>query len=246
MHLLYVSNLLLNRYNDEIDGVPLAYSDERVVSTAAIVHPYFPLTRLTVTATLVAFRPRPGVRVVGIVNKVSEGYLGLVVLGFMNAVVRAADVRADLTPQLVGGTWASAKNPAHTIAVGDSVAFTVLRLEHSGAYVTLSGALTRRDTGNVAHVVASEKDKPKKKRKDKKEKKRRKGKGAESEAEEVEVGEDGGAAAAAEGKRKRKKSEGGGGEEEKSEKKKKKKQEEKESGKGAEKKRKKGGDRQAT
>jgi len=135
-----------------LEGVPIAYSDERVLSTVAIVHPYFPLTRLAVSATLVCFRPHPGARVLGVVNKVTEGYIGLVVLGFMNAVIRAQDVRPDLKPRLLGSEWSSAKNPAHVIRVGDTVAFTVAIVEHSGPYVTLIGALTAADTGNVAIV----------------------------------------------------------------------------------------------
>ena len=148
----YVS-LLHPRYNHDLEGVVLSYSDERVLSHAAVVHPYFPLTRLLVQATLVVFRPLPGARLVGTVNKIADDFIGIVVLGFMNVVVRAPEVRRDLQPRPADQMWASVKNPAHTISVGDSVAFVVVEMKNKeGTFVSLTGSLERKDTGNVAVV----------------------------------------------------------------------------------------------
>jgi len=132
---------LLCRYNEDLDGVPLAYSNERIVSSVAMVHPYFPFTQLNVSASFITFRPKAGDRVIGIVNKVSEAYIGLLVLGFINAVVRAQNVRRDIRPRELGALWSSTKDPNHSIAAGDTVAFTVIEAEHSGSYVSLSGSL---------------------------------------------------------------------------------------------------------
>ena len=159
------------RYNEEVEGVILAYSDEKVLSQSAMVHSYFPLVRLIVSATLVVFKPRPGARLVGIVNKLSDDFIAIVVMGFMNVVVRVPDVRDEIRPRPADGIWVSAENSAHIISVGDSVAFNVVHVRHEGSFVTLSGALKRRDTGNVSIVgLKSEeqktKDKKKKKRKE--------------------------------------------------------------------------------
>ncbi len=141
------------RYNENLNGVVLAYSDERVVSQTALVHPYFPLARLVVSATLTVFRPFPGARLTGIVNKLSDDYIGLVVMGFMNVVVKAPDVRSDLkSPSFGSSSWVSSKNPSHQISVGDSIAFRVVEVKHEGTYVTLTGSLKEKDTGNVSIV----------------------------------------------------------------------------------------------
>lgn len=92
---------------------------------------------------------------VGFVTKVSEAYIGLLVLGFMNASVRADCVRADLRYQPAEGCWASTKRPAHRIAAGDSVAFTVAALERHGAYGALTGEMRKKDTGNAVFVAAA-------------------------------------------------------------------------------------------
>lgn len=49
-------------FNEDLGGVVLAYSGERVTSRAARLHPYFPFLAVTVTAAVTLFRPRPGQR----------------------------------------------------------------------------------------------------------------------------------------------------------------------------------------
>ncbi len=142
------------RYSDDFGGVPLAYAGERVLDTAAVVHPYFPLARLRVAAELTVFRPREGARVTGVVSKVSDGYVGLLVLGFMNAAVRASRARPDLRPAPGGGAWASARDGAHRLAPGDAVTFDVAALERDGPYAALVGSLEAADTGNAAYLAA--------------------------------------------------------------------------------------------
>ncbi len=143
-----------HRYSDDLGGVPLAYARERVLDATAVVHPYFPLARLRVAAELTVFRPREGARVTGVVSKVSDGYVGLLVIGFMNAAVRASRARPDLRPAPGGGAWASARDGAHRLAPGDAVAFDVAALERDGPYVALVGSLEAADTGNAAYFAA--------------------------------------------------------------------------------------------
>ena len=38
----------------------LAYSGERITSSAARLHPYFPFLAVTATASVVLFKPQPG------------------------------------------------------------------------------------------------------------------------------------------------------------------------------------------
>ncbi|KAL4520007.1 hypothetical protein Ndes2526B_g01441 [Nannochloris sp. 'desiccata'] len=146
-------NGLLLKYNDNLNGVVLSYSNEKVVSQTALVHPYFPLARLVVSATLVVFRPYSGARLIGIVNKLSDDFIGVVVLGFVNVVIKAPEIRSDLKRPVFGSSsWVSTKNPSHEIRVGDSIAFRVVEVKHEGTYVTLTGSLREKDTGNVLIV----------------------------------------------------------------------------------------------
>ena len=102
----------------------------------------------------------------GIVNRVADGYIGLLVLGFINAVIRASHIRAELQPRMSAGCWASTKTSDHRIEGGDAVVFEVAALERHGPFVSLTGSLLRSDTGNTAHVkwVAAKKVKKAKKK----------------------------------------------------------------------------------
>jgi len=74
-------------------------------------------------------------------------------MGFMNVVIKAPEVRSDLkSPEFGSSSWVSTKNPGHEINVGDSVAFRVVEVKHEGAFVTLTGSLKEKDTGNVQAV----------------------------------------------------------------------------------------------
>jgi hypothetical protein len=49
-------------YNDDLGGVMLSYANERLLTQAAAIHPYFPFVRVDVVADIVLFRPRPGMQ----------------------------------------------------------------------------------------------------------------------------------------------------------------------------------------
>lgn len=50
------------RYNEDLEGVLLSFRNMRVLTHAAVIHPYFPYVRLEVLADVVLFRPRTGTR----------------------------------------------------------------------------------------------------------------------------------------------------------------------------------------
>ena len=136
------------------------------MSTTARVHPYFPLVRVIAEATLTVFKPQVGAKVVGIVNKSTEDYIGLLVLGFINVAVARKDIREDfLAPNLESNCWRSKKNPEHSIKVSDPVVFEIISIKQDGPYLALVGALRKNSTGNQAYVASHEDKKHKNKRK---------------------------------------------------------------------------------
>lgn len=178
--LCLAADTLFCSYDEELDGVPIAHSDVRILSQSGSVHPYFPLIRVVVAADFVVFRPRPGARVTGRVNKISEDYIGLVVLGFMNAVIKRDAIRMDFHPVLSRQVWESRADPSHVIAVGDVVRFKIVTVEHNGPFASLLGALMSSDTGNAdnnsvvqaveAFVMGERKEKSRSRTEDSKEK----------------------------------------------------------------------------
>ena len=174
-------------YNQDVEGVPLAYQNERILSQTATVHPYFPLIRLSVATQLLVFRPHPGSRLVGTVNKISDDFIGLVVMGFINTVVKESDIKNELQHVLKtihsGGTSGS---DGDKIRIGDSVVFRVTRVVPEGNFLTLEGAIKDKDTGHVNEVgwpVDGEEEEEEEDVQEKKGKKKRKGEEAKKKKE---------------------------------------------------------------
>ncbi len=76
------------RYNEDLDGVLLSYSSERILTHQAHIHPYFPLVRVEVAADAVLFRPQAGMR-----------------LGKHGCQPRMMEVAAMYHPVVVTGLW---------------------------------------------------------------------------------------------------------------------------------------------
>ena len=92
---------------------------------------------------------------VGTVNKVGADYVGVLVLGFINASIGADRIRKDLVPQVGEGAWVSRRDPSHRMAVGTEVAFTLVEVARHGDFISLVGALMAPGTtGAVAQILA--------------------------------------------------------------------------------------------
>lgn len=140
-------NSLLLRYNEELEGVILSFSNERVLTHHAAIQPYFPFVKVEVLADVVLFRARQGMRLVGTVNKVGADYIGLLVLGFINASLGAEQIRSEFRPRLTEQCWASSKTPQHRLEVGTKVHFSVHAVRHHGQFVSIAGSLQQPGTG---------------------------------------------------------------------------------------------------
>ncbi|CAK9213828.1 unnamed protein product [Sphagnum troendelagicum] len=89
--------VLFRRYNEEFEGVVLAYLDPKIQGpTANILSGLPPYFHVQLKASFLLFSPKIGMLVEGKVNKVEKDYLGVVVLGLFNAAIGIADIREDL------------------------------------------------------------------------------------------------------------------------------------------------------
>lgn len=148
-------NSLLLRYNESLDGIPVAYSDVKRLSKTGAVSPYFPLCHVPVSVSMTLLRPRPGMLLVGKVTEMSDTFIGLLAFDYLNCVIQIGSVRSDLTYSVFGQCWKSASHKEHSITVGDRVRFLVERVDkHGGGYVTIVGSLPAGvgGTGNVEFV----------------------------------------------------------------------------------------------
>lgn len=198
---------LLMRHSDELEGVVLCVGPFTVLSHEAAVSIYFPLCRVRVRAPLLVFRPAVGALVTGRVTKVGADYIGLLVLGVLNASIPRSHVRPELVcrPAPPPLRWHSTRHPGHTIEVGSHVRFHVAGTQEQGAFFGICGSLKAKGTGCVAFLGAAG----------------RGGKGAKGAAAEGAAAAEAGEHALSTAKRKKKHKEGKEGKKEKKHKKRK-------------------------
>jgi len=148
------------RYNDELEGIPLAYSDHKIISSTAMISSYFPLCKVAVLASFVIVKPVPGQFLHGRVTEVSDSFVGVLVLNFVNCVIRIDDIRSEFSYSAFGQSWTSKAHPEHCIKINDMVRFQVVELKTHGGFATIIGSLKQAGTtGNITHVIHNLNDK---------------------------------------------------------------------------------------
>lgn len=146
----HLNNLLL-RFNEQLDGVPLAYRDVRQVGRTAAVSPYFPMCKVNVEVRFTLLRLGVGGYVEGRVTEVTDTFIGLLLYEVVNAVVLVGDVKG-WTYSLYDHRWKGVKDAGHGIGCGDVVRVKLAGLEqHGGGSVTVRASLGK-GCGNVAVI----------------------------------------------------------------------------------------------
>lgn len=189
-----LSSLLL-RYNEEYDGVVLAYFDLKICDwTAKILNGLSPYLSLKLKAKLLLFSPKPGMLLEGKVNKVEKDYIGVIVLGIFNAAIACTDIREEFCYQEnVDGIpiWASTSDN-HVIKLGSKIKFSVKSVQEE-SFLDICGSLKPPDTGCVNWLLSPLADKSEFLEVERKKHKKEKGKEMRKEKIDGEV-KDGGRA----------------------------------------------------
>ncbi|MCO5590852.1 hypothetical protein L7F22_044827 [Adiantum nelumboides] len=143
-------NSLLFRYNEDIDGVVLAYLDLKIPSNKAKLlsglSPYF---RVNLTAKLLSFSPKTGMVLEGKVNKIEEDYIGVLVLGLFNAAIGVSDIRNGFhfIEQNAHRSWVN-ESEKHVVKLNSIIRFSVKSVEKD-EFLDLSGSLMPVETGSL-------------------------------------------------------------------------------------------------
>ncbi|DBA91577.1 TPA: hypothetical protein ACH3X1_003191 [Trebouxia sp. C0004] len=157
-------NAVLLRYSTYLEGVLISYTQPRILSQQARIHPYFPYFHVDVLADCVLFKPAAGHVLDGKVHMVSHDFIGLLVLGLFNVSIGRQHIRADLNYDAIGDCWQSQRHEDHRIAVGTALRFKVDTVDDESEFFTLAGSLLVPGTGDVIYLSQQAKNKNKKRR----------------------------------------------------------------------------------
>lgn len=157
-------NACLMRYREDLKGVIVCYSKLQLMQRTGKIIDETPDVHFNVRAQALVFRPTPGMKLVGTVNKISSGYVGMLVGGIFNASISATHMQQHYSFNEKKQQWiAMHKTDSNkNIALGSQLPFQVDRTHVAAGLVSISGSLA---TPSKKRKDTSEGKKQKKKKK---------------------------------------------------------------------------------
>lgn len=147
-----------------VGGVVLSYSDVRLKDRLGLLLDGRPHAHFEAEAKLVVFAPKTGSALAGVVNKVGDDHVGLLVSGAFNVAVSAADMPEEYHFDYVNQRWVpqeGADDLLPELAVDTAVPVTVRGVQNTEDYFSIIGRLDRRALcGAAAGAVAGGDDTP--------------------------------------------------------------------------------------
>ncbi|XP_062979707.1 DNA-directed RNA polymerase I subunit RPA43 [Elgaria multicarinata webbii] len=126
----------LRHYSNSFQGVPVAYDDIKITKELGDIIDDIGAIHLDIEANFVVFQPKPGKKLVGIINKVAPSHIGCLVHGCFNASIAKPD-------HLSADEWMNLG-----FQIGSRLVFKVLHFDSDGVGVfCMRGKLSRHSTG---------------------------------------------------------------------------------------------------
>eukprot|EP00126_Sphaerothecum_destruens_P004139 Sdes_comp18022_c0_seq1m7318 len=102
----YLKSLLM-RYNDIVDGFIIAYNQLSLLSDCGKIISDCPAIFVSINCKLLCFCPKIGHRVCGIVNKISNEHIGVLILGRFNASIPSKELPEKFSCDPLQQIWFS-------------------------------------------------------------------------------------------------------------------------------------------
>ncbi|KAJ7942389.1 DNA-directed RNA polymerase I subunit rpa43 [Quillaja saponaria] len=140
---------LLFTFSETFEGVVLAYEVSFLDKCAKIlpgVHPYF---GVRLKAKLLLFSPKPDLLVEGMVVKLTQESVHVIVLGFSSAIITDKEIREEFVYKTKHHeeVYASRSHKRHVIKVGTMIRFLVKSFDEEILHI--SGSLVPDHTGSI-------------------------------------------------------------------------------------------------
>ncbi|GMH18009.1 hypothetical protein Nepgr_019850 [Nepenthes gracilis] len=150
---------LLFKYNENFDGVLLAYEVVEIMSKRAkILSGLFPYLGVRLKSNLLLFSPKPDMCLEGKVVKLARESIHVVVLGFSAAIITEEDIREEFKLKIKHGeeVLRSRFHKRHVIKAGSIVRFLVKSFDEEILHI--SGSLGPSYTGSVRWLDKNSKE----------------------------------------------------------------------------------------
>lgn len=144
-------NKMLMRYDDDLGGVPLAWTKVSIPSESGQINGDEPQVHIRVTATAHLFAPRNGMELVATVSKISATHISALAYGVFNATISRESLKGY---KYESEQWVSS---SRSISNGDVIKFRLDRMQHAEGILSMDGSLVSGDVPVIAEVEKTKK-----------------------------------------------------------------------------------------
>eukprot|EP01087_Luapelamoeba_hula_P017234 TRINITY_DN5415_c0_g2_i1.p1 TRINITY_DN5415_c0_g2~~TRINITY_DN5415_c0_g2_i1.p1 ORF type:complete len:488 (-),score=164.93 TRINITY_DN5415_c0_g2_i1:340-1803(-) len=136
-------NGILMSYNEELRGILLAYWNPKLDEQVAHIMAERPELHMKMSIDALLFTPAPGSILTGVVNKIGEDHIGLLVFGIFNASIPAANLPNMEFTDTNGPSWVDKQDPSRSITQDMLLQFRVTSYHVADRIIALVGALNK-------------------------------------------------------------------------------------------------------
>uniref|UniRef100_A0AAV1TRL7 DNA-directed RNA polymerase I subunit RPA43 n=1 Tax=Peronospora matthiolae TaxID=2874970 RepID=A0AAV1TRL7_9STRA len=137
----------LMHYSDPLQGVILSFSNVQLDRPYGAIVNEMPFIHCKVLADALVFRPRKGMELRGIVNKIGSNHVGMLFAGVFNGSVAEAELPKGYVHNYAQDCWLG--EDGSSISVADEVNVKVLRVHVAGGMIAIEATMRHVDTKAV-------------------------------------------------------------------------------------------------
>ncbi|KAG1685559.1 hypothetical protein DVH05_007860 [Phytophthora capsici] len=142
----------LMRYSEPLQGVVLSFSNVKLDRPHGVIVNEMPFIHCKVLADALLFRPKEGMMLRGVVNKIGSNHVGMLFAGVFNGSVAEAELPKGYVHNYAQDCWLG--EDGSSISVEDEVEVKVLRVHVAGAMVAIEATM-RFNGANVVKATST-------------------------------------------------------------------------------------------
>ncbi|ETI42575.1 hypothetical protein F441_12298 [Phytophthora nicotianae CJ01A1] len=144
----------LMRYSEALQGVVLSFSNVQLGRPYGTIVNEMPYIHCKVLTDALVFRPKEGMMLRGVVNKIGSNHVGMLFAGVFNGSVAEAELPKGYVHNYAQDCWLG--EDGSSISVEDEVEVKVLRVHVAGGMIAIEATM-RFDAAGVAKSTAPKK-----------------------------------------------------------------------------------------
>ncbi|KAI9984112.1 hypothetical protein PInf_005405 [Phytophthora infestans] len=146
----------LMRYSEALQGVVLSFSNVKLDRPYGAIVNEMPFIHCKVLTDALVFRPKEGMKLRGVVNKIGSNHVGMLFAGVFNGSVAEAELPKGYVHNYAQDCWLG--EDGSSISVEDEVEVKVLRVHVAGGMIAIEATMLF-DAAGVARTTTSKKAK---------------------------------------------------------------------------------------